>query len=86
VGYACHELPQSLIVSQVFFVGRAVRATSRPPSLPSRPARCAFLLRSRSRHYFPVVALATVLLAHVPSFGRFGAIFSRVKEAPASPL
>lgn len=35
--------------------------------LPS-PTRFAFLLRSRTSHYIPVVALATMLLAHVSAF------------------
>jgi hypothetical protein len=32
------------------------------------PLHCAVLFRSRSSHYFLVVALATMLLAHVSAF------------------
>jgi hypothetical protein len=57
-----------------------------PVSLADRPSptRCAFLLRSRTCHYFPVVALATVLLAHVSAFGRFDEIVYLVEKTSAN--
>jgi hypothetical protein len=59
-----------------FFVGRAVRATPRRPWL-GKPAdtvslRCPAPLTDRPP--LPLAALATMLLAHVQSFGRFDEI------------
>jgi hypothetical protein len=45
------------------------------------PFRFAILLRSRTCHYFPVMALATVLLAHSPAFGRSDEILYLVEKA-----
>jgi hypothetical protein len=45
------------------------------------PPRFAILFRLRTCHYFPVVALATVLLAHSPAFGRSDEILYLVEKA-----
>jgi hypothetical protein len=45
------------------------------------PLRFAILLRSRTGHYFPVVALAAVLLAHSPAVSRFDEILYLVEQA-----
>jgi hypothetical protein len=52
---------------------------------PPDPPRFALLLRSC--HYFPVGALATVLLAHSPTFGRSDEILYLAEKASryASP-
>jgi hypothetical protein len=57
-----------------------------PKSARFAPLRYAFLLRSRTSDYIRVVALATMLLVHVQSFGRFDEIFYLVERTSALTL
>jgi hypothetical protein len=76
------------IATKITLTTPSLASQPRPPrpARPARPARFAVLFRLRTRRYLRKSALVTMLLAHVPSFGRFDATLKSPRKGIASPL